>query len=80
MLDLKSLIKECDEDQKGTISVYFRMLTKGNLNVCGECECSGFLKEYGITLSGTDSSVTRNTLMDCICLLLAEIDKDYSLV
>ena len=80
MLDLKSLIKECDEDQKGTISVYFRMLTKGNLNVCGECECSEFLKEYGITLSGTDSSVTRNTLMDCICLLLAEIDKDYSLI
>lgn len=80
MLDLKSLIKECDEDQKGTISVYFRMLTKGNLNVCGECECSGFLKEYGITLSGTDSSVTMDTLMDCICLLLAEIDKDYSLI
>lgn len=80
MLELKSLIKECDEDQKGTISVYFRMLTKGNLNVCGECECSGFLKEYGITLSGTDASITRCTLMDCICLLLAEIDKDYSLI
>lgn len=80
MLELKSLIKECDEDQKGTISVYFRMLTKGNLNVCGECECSGFLKEYGITLNGTDASITRCTLMDCICLLLAEIDKDYSLI
>ena len=80
MLDLNSLINECDEDQKGTVAVYFRMLTKGNLNKCGECECSGFLKEYGITLSGTDASITRCTLMDCICLLLAEIDKDYSLI